>query len=167
MGSGQKLSQDNWHIITWPCRIKTLHPNSAGQTASSLLHHALHRVCVTGNLKRNRQRGIGEARWLGPTSSPVGVAFSCFSLTKRGVFDIIDYSLLIETHIYYGFTPSAILWIRSYRFNRTQKVYFHRSLSNIIQVESGILQGSYLGPIIFSIFTYGMPLALCKARVAI
>jgi hypothetical protein len=28
-------------------------------------------------------------------------------------FDIIDHSLLMEKHMFYGFTPPAILWIKS------------------------------------------------------
>ena len=45
-------------------------------------------------------------------------------------FDIIDHSLL--------FTPPAMMWIKSYLSNRTQRVF-----SNIIQV-FGILLGSPL-----------------------
>ena len=58
----------------------------------------------------------------------------------------------------YGFTTPAILWIKSFLSNRTQRVIFNGSLSNIIQVESGIPQGNCLGP-----FTKDMPLALTKA----
>jgi hypothetical protein len=36
--------------------------------------------------------------------------------------DIIAYSLLLEKHMCYGFTPSAILWIESDLSNRTQRV---------------------------------------------
>jgi hypothetical protein len=53
-------------------------------------------------------------------------------------FDIINHSLLLEKHTCYGFTPPAILWIKSYRSNRTQRVFFNVNLSNIIQVESVI-----------------------------
>ena len=58
------------------------------------------------------------------------------------------------------------MWINSYLSNRTQRLFFNGSLSNIIQVESGIPQGSCLGPLLFSIFTNDMPLTLSKARVS-
>ena len=45
-------------------------------------------------------------------------------------------------------------------------MFFNGSLSNIIQLESGIPQGSCLGPLLFSIFTNDMPQTLSKARVS-
>ena len=81
-------------------------------------------------------------------------------------FDIIDHSQLLEKHMCNGFTPPAIMWIKSYLSNRTQRVFFNGSLSNIIQLESGIPQDSCLGPLLFSIFTNDMPLTLSKARVS-
>ena len=81
-------------------------------------------------------------------------------------FDIIDHSLLLEKRKCYDFTPPAILWIKSYLSNRTQKVFFNGCLSNIIQVESGIPQGSCLSPLLFYFFTNDMPLTLSKARVS-
>ena len=68
--------------------------------------------------------------------------------------------------MYYGFTPPAILWKKSYLSNRTQRVFFNGGLSNRIQVESGIPQGNCLGPLLSSMFTNDMPLALSKYSVS-
>ena len=84
-------------------------------------------------------------------------------LDFSAAFDIIDHSLLLEKRMCYGFRPPAMLWIKSYLSNRTQRVFFNGSLSNINQEESGIPQGRCLGPLLFSIFTNVMPLALSKA----
>jgi hypothetical protein len=73
-------------------------------------------------------------------------------LDFSAAFDIIDHSLLLEKHMCYGFTPPAIMWIKSYLSNRTQRVFFNRSLSNTIQVESGIPQGSCLGPLLSTLY---------------
>ena len=70
-------------------------------------------------------------------------------LDFSAAFDIIDHSLFLEKRMCYGFTPPAILWIKSYLSNRTQRVFFNGSLSNKIQVESGIAQGSCLGSLLF------------------
>jgi hypothetical protein len=42
----------------------------------------------------------------------------------------------------YGFAPPVIMWIKSYLSNRTQRVFYNGNLSNIIQVEAEIPQGS-------------------------
>ena len=67
-------------------------------------------------------------------------------LDVSAAFDILDHSPLLAKRMCYGFTPPGILWIKSYLSNRTQRVLFNGSLSNIIQVESGIPQG---GPLLF------------------
>jgi hypothetical protein len=58
------------------------------------------------------------------------------------------------------------MWIKTYLSNRKQRVFFNGSLSNIIQVEAEIPQGCCLGPLLISIFTNDMPLALSKASVS-
>ena len=45
-------------------------------------------------------------------------------------------------------------------------MFFNGSLSNIIEVQSGIPLCSCLGPVVFSIFTNDMPLALSEASVS-
>ena len=43
-------------------------------------------------------------------------------LDFSAAFDIIDHSLLLEKLMYCSFTPTAILWIKSYPSNRTEGV---------------------------------------------
>jgi hypothetical protein len=59
-------------------------------------------------------------------------------LEFSAAFDIIDNCLLLEKRMCYGFTPPAILWTKSDICNRTQRVFFNGTFSNIKQVESGI-----------------------------
>ena len=43
-------------------------------------------------------------------------------LDFSAAFDIIDHSLLLGKHLFHGFTPPAIMWIKSSLSNRTQRV---------------------------------------------
>ena len=67
-----------------------------------------------------------------------------FSVT----FDIIDHNLLLTKLMFYGFATSAVLWSQSYLFNRTQRVFFNGSFSNVKHVKCGVPQGSSLGPLL-------------------
>jgi hypothetical protein len=60
----------------------------------------------------------------------------------------------------YGFSTLAMLWIQSYLSNRTQRVLFNVSFSNVKHIGRGVPQGSSIDPLLFSIFTNDLPLAL-------
>ena len=63
-------------------------------------------------------------------------------------------------------STSAISWIQSHFSNRTQRVFFNGSFSNVKHVKCDILQASSLGPVLFSSVTNDLPLALNKACVS-
>ena len=87
-------------------------------------------------------------------------------LDFSAAFDIIDYNLLLEKLLCYGFTLPALKWIKSYLSGRSQRVYYNGSLSDTKYIYTGIPQGSCLGPLLFTIFTNDMPLVLDRANIA-
>ena len=52
----------------------------------------------------------------------------------------------------FGVRGSAFQWFTSYPLNRSQRVSFDQNLSKKFNLQCGVRQGSYLGPLLFTIY---------------
>ena len=68
-------------------------------------------------------------------------------LDFTAAFDVIDHSILIAKLKYYGFSPLALAWMKSYLSGRIQRVFFNGSFSDSKKKFCGVPQGSRLGPL--------------------
>ena len=67
-------------------------------------------------------------------------------------FDTLNFDILLYKLKYYRVHGTSLALIKSYLTNRYQYVQFENSDSELLEIVTGISQGSILGPLFFSIF---------------
>ena len=70
--------------------------------------------------------------------------------------DKVCHSLLAHKFHHYGIREKTNKWIQSFLDDRNQAVVVEGETSNFIHVESGVPQGSVLGPSLFSYYINDM-----------
>ena len=66
-------------------------------------------------------------------------------------FDTLSFDILLAKFEYYGITGTPLKLLTSYLKDRYQYVIYNRETSNMLEIRTGIPQGSILGPLFFSI----------------
>ena len=74
-------------------------------------------------------------------------------------FDTLDHAILLDKLSHYGIRGNPLKLISSYLENRQQFVEFRNTKSSILQISTGVPQGSILGPLLFLIYINYFPSA--------
>jgi len=68
----------------------------------------------------------------------------------------VDHEILLYKMKLYNFSENTRVFFKSYLTNRTQLVQIGNTKSTIMEIKSGVPQGSILGPILFIMYINDM-----------
>ena len=94
-------------------------------------------------------------------SEIVGAVFLDFNKA----FDLVDHTILQQKLKAYFNNPSVIPFFHSYLSDRSQYVCVNGKLSAVGAIQTGVQQGSILGPLLFCIFINDLPLHIQDKKV--
>ena len=74
------------------------------------------------------------------------------ALDLKKAFDTVDHEILLNKLEHYGFRDISLLWFRNYLNNRMQIACINGNQSNPRLIQTGVPQGSILGPLLFILY---------------
>ena len=81
-----------------------------------------------------------------------GRMVGCVYLDLSKAFDTISHSILLDKSSLYGVQGPELAWFMDYLFSRTQLVEMFNIRCSVRSINTGVLQGSILGPLMFIIY---------------
>ena len=133
----------------------------------SIVRDAMYCHLKDNNLLNNAQHGFRERR--STVSSPLlsnhhyienienksDIDILFFDFAKA--FDAVNHDLLLLKLNAYGFNKYLLSWIANFLMDRKQFVCIGTKVSNVKPVQSGVIQGSIIGVLLFLLFINNLP----------
>ena len=79
------------------------------------------------------------------------------TIDESSAFDCVPHGILLQKMKLYNFSDEVINWFTSYLTGRSQYVEINAKKSRITTMESGVPQGSVLGPLVYTLYINELP----------
>ena len=87
------------------------------------------------------------------------------ALDLRKAFDTVNHQILLDKLQHYGFTGTYLKWFENDLSDRRQTACKKDVFSEPEQINTGITQGSILGPLLFILYVNDLSVWFKKAKV--
>lgn len=164
---GEKEAYSNYRPISI---LSSLHKITEKYVASVLTKYLSENELINKQ-QFGFQKGKNTAQLLGKFCNETYEAMDkgqyslCLFVDFKKAFDTLPHAQILKSLEKIGVRGTLYEWIKEYLRERSYAVKVNKEISEEMCVESGVPQGSYLGPLLYIIFTNSLANLLTKKRV--